>query len=300
MFDRLTEIRQSQSRQLQAEFNDLKNSLVIYSRGSTSTEAIQAFIAGFDQLGNATIDPAQQQSIVDYYDNFIKDEKAQTGDRRRSQRAAADVERAEVPAGQLHRAVPIRQPTRLDAPVNSTTPATAAPWSAANARFNDFFRQIVNRFEFEDVLLLDTRGNVVYTAYKDVDLGTNILTGRTAAISCAVPIEKALASNSVDYVGLTDFGIISPPTNRRRGWSPRSGRTGHIEGVMALQFPITKINRLMTFDKQWEESGMGETGETFIVGPDDLMRSDSRLFLENPETVQARRDRTRDAARRRR
>jgi class 3 adenylate cyclase len=28
---------------------------------------------------------------------------------------------------------------------------------------------------------------------------------------------------------------------------------------------------------------MGETGETFIVGPDDLMRSDYRLFLEDPE-----------------
>ena len=28
---------------------------------------------------------------------------------------------------------------------------------------------------------------------------------------------------------------------------------------------------------------MGSTGETFLAGPDDLMRSDSRLFLENPE-----------------
>ena len=28
---------------------------------------------------------------------------------------------------------------------------------------------------------------------------------------------------------------------------------------------------------------MGKTGETFLVGPDGLMRSDSRLFLENPE-----------------
>ena len=50
-------------------------------------------------------------------------------------------------------------------------------WSAANARYNDFFREIVTRFEFEDALLLDTRGNVVYSAYKGVDLGTNILTG---------------------------------------------------------------------------------------------------------------------------
>ena len=28
---------------------------------------------------------------------------------------------------------------------------------------------------------------------------------------------------------------------------------------------------------------MGATGETFIVGPDELMRSNSRLFLEDPE-----------------
>src|ERR1700712_359554 len=67
VFDRLTEIRQSQSRQLQGGIQDLKNSLVIYSRGSTSTQAIEAFTTGFDELGAATIDPAQQQSLVDYY-----------------------------------------------------------------------------------------------------------------------------------------------------------------------------------------------------------------------------------------
>ena len=61
------------------------------------------------------------------------------------------------------------------------------------------------------------------------------------------------------------------------------GPQGRVEGVLALQFPISKINRLMTADRQWEAAGMGETGETFLVGPDDLMRSDSRLFLENPE-----------------
>src|ERR1043165_1470332 len=43
VFDRLTEIRQSQSRQLQEGIGDLKDSLVIYSRGATSTQAIQAF-----------------------------------------------------------------------------------------------------------------------------------------------------------------------------------------------------------------------------------------------------------------
>ncbi|HEX7825079.1 MAG TPA: adenylate/guanylate cyclase domain-containing protein, partial [Mycobacterium sp.] len=81
VFDRLTEIRQAQSRQLQTGISDLKSSLVIYSRGSTASLALEAFTAGFDQLGAATIDPPQQQSLVDYYTKrFAKDEKAQTGE----------------------------------------------------------------------------------------------------------------------------------------------------------------------------------------------------------------------------
>src|SRR6478736_7394667 len=82
VFDRLTEIRQSQTRQLQLQFAELKSSLVIYSRGLTATQAIEAFTAGFDQLGDAVINPVQQQALVDYYnDQFARTEEAQTGDR---------------------------------------------------------------------------------------------------------------------------------------------------------------------------------------------------------------------------
>ena len=104
VFDALTEIRQSQTRQLQAEVTDLQNSLIVFTRGSTATGAIEAFTAGFDQLNNATITPAQQQSIVDYY---TKEFAPAENDREsgRYQRAVADVERPEVSAGQLHDAV---------------------------------------------------------------------------------------------------------------------------------------------------------------------------------------------------
>jgi hypothetical protein len=82
VFDGLTEIRGSQARQLEGQFRDLENSLVVWSRGSTTADAIDAFTAGFDQLGSATINPAQQQSIADYYtDNFAKSEERQTGNK---------------------------------------------------------------------------------------------------------------------------------------------------------------------------------------------------------------------------
>lgn len=180
VFDRLTEIRQSQSRQLQTGIKDLKSSLVVYSRGSTATQAIEAFTAGFDQLGASPIAPTQQQSIVEYYGKrFAKDEEAQTG-------GQVNVD-ALVPTSNAQRylqayyTVPFgdyAQPDAdWDAAIRYDDAGDGSMWSAANARYNDFFREIVTRFQFEDALLLDTRGNIVYSAYKGVDLGTNILNG---------------------------------------------------------------------------------------------------------------------------
>jgi len=278
-FDRLTEIRQSQSRQLQAQIADLQDSLVIYSRGSTATEAIQAYTAGFDQLNNATITPAQQQAIQKYYtDVFAKAEDAQTGE-------DVDVE-ALLPTSNAQKYLQANYTTPFtdwDLAVKFDDAHDGSAWSAANARFNDFFRQIVTRFKFEDALLLDTRGNVVYSAYKGVDLGTNILTGPYHGGDLTEAYNKAIASNAVDYVATTDFSDYQPADEPTAWMVSPLGAQGRVDGVLALQFPISKINRLMTMDKRWEESGMGKTGETFIVGPDDLMRSDSRLFLENPD-----------------
>jgi class 3 adenylate cyclase len=277
-FDRLTEIRESQTRQLQAQIGDLQNSLVVYSRGSTAIEAIQAYTAGFDQLSDAAITPAQQQAIGKYYNEVFATQDSQTGD-------AVDVD-ALLPTSNAQKYLQAYYTTPFtdwDLAVKFDNANDGSAWSAANARFNDFFRQIVTRFEFEDALLLDTRGNVVYSAYKGVDLGTNILTGPYRGGDLTEAYDKALASNAVDYVATTDFSDYQPADEPTAWMVSPVGEQGRVQGVLALQFPISKINRLMTMDKRWEESGMGKTGETFIVGPDDLMRSDSRLFLENPE-----------------
>jgi class 3 adenylate cyclase len=287
VFDRLTEIRQSQSRQLQHGIQDLKDSLVIYSRGSTATQAIGAFTAGFDQLATSTVNPAQQQSLVDYYSKrFAKDEKAQTGDN-------VDIA-ALLPTSpaqrylQAHYSVPFgdydKPSADWDAAIKLDDAHDGSAWSAANAQFNDFFREVVTRFEFEDALLLDTRGNVVYSAYKGVDLGSNIVNGPYKGSALTGAYQKALDSNDIDYVGLTDFGDYEPASEPTAWFVSPVGPRGDVQGVLALQFPISKINTLMTMDGRWEESGMGKTGETFIVGPDELMRSNSRLFLEDPQS----------------
>ena len=53
-------------------------------------------------------------------------------------------------------------------------------------------------------------------------------------------------------------------------------------GVMAIQAPLDQITAVMTSKKRWKEIGLGNTGETYLVGTDRLLRSDSRFLIENP------------------
>jgi len=53
-------------------------------------------------------------------------------------------------------------------------------------------------------------------------------------------------------------------------------KDGRLDGVLVFQMPIDRINAVMQIAK-----GMGESGETYIVGADYLMRSDSRFSKES-------------------
>lgn len=282
VFDRLTEIRTAQARQLEAEFHELRNSLVIYTRGTTALEAARAFTAGFDQLGDASISPVQQAALSAWYHrHFDKYSDAEADNK-------TDVA-ALMPATAAQKYLQANYTARFDdatKAIELDDAGDGSPWSAANARFNDFFREIVTRFNFEDALLLDTRGNIVYSAYKGADLGSNVYTGPFRGGKLTEGYNEALESNSIDNVAITDFGHYGPSRTPTAWMFSPIGTSGRIEGVLALQFPITGINRVMTLQRNWADAGMGATGETYLIGPDGLMRSDSRLFLENPDQFQ--------------
>ncbi len=283
-FSRLTEIRESQRRSMTAQLSDLKNALVTYTHGTMTLGALREFTTGFDQLSNATITPDMQKSIADYYDFFAKETFKDSGTR-------LDVNSL-LPTSNAERYLQAVYTSKL--PTNDLAIAMddehdGSAWSAANAKYHRFFSEIVTRFAFEDALLIDGKGNVVYSTYKNTDLGTNILNGPYSGSKLREAYIQAISSNKEDRVAFTDFEFYEPANMAPTAWMVAPiPATGKPDGVLALQFPITKINKVMTFDKQWTEVGMGETGETIMAGPDFLMRSDSRLFLENPEEYKRR------------
>ncbi|MEI7913471.1 MAG: adenylate/guanylate cyclase domain-containing protein [Mycobacteriaceae bacterium] len=280
VFDRLTSVREAQARVLELGMSDITGSLLIFSRGETVAGALAAFSSAFDQLADAPVTPAQNQSLADHYNAlFAKPENARL-----------DVN-ALLPTSNPVRYLQSRYTaafTDRAAALRVDDARDNSAWSAANARYNPYFREIVTRMGFGDVFLINPRGDVVYSAYKGVDLGTNILTGPYRGEgNLPDAFRKAMSSNDIDYSATTDFAEYLP-TGEPVAWLlVPIGPPGRPAGVMAVAYPASVINKLMTADRQWQRAGMGQTGETYLVGKDDLMRSDSRLFLEDPEAYKS-------------
>ncbi len=276
VFDRLTSVREAQARVLQIGLADIKSSLIIYSRGETVAGALSAFSSGFDDLSDAAVTTAQTQAIADYY----KAKFSGVDDRRLDVNALLPTSSA-AKYLQAHYTVPFTDRTQA---VSVDDARDGSAWSAANARYNAYFREIATRMGFHDTLLINAKGDVVFSAYKGVELGTNILTGPFRGES-SLPdaFRKAMASNDIDYSDTTDFAEYLPSGQPTAWMLVPIGPTGRAAGVMAVEYPASIVNSLMTADRQWERAGMGATGETFLVGKDNLMRSDSRLFLQDPQ-----------------
>lgn len=279
-FDRLTQVRETQARQFLVQVSTLKKALLVYTSGPAMADALRSFSAGFNELANAPIDPAQQQAIVNYYDKeLISPIEKATGAKLNIDVLLPSTNAAKYL--QAHYAVPAAQP-------NGPAPAPdPSAWAAAATRYDPFFDKIVSLFGYGDALLIDPSGNVVYSAKKRADLGTNVLSGPYEQGNLHEAYAKALGADRVDYVSVTDFQTYHPAADHPVAWMGApvvaGGRT---IGVLALQLPITGINALMTFNGKWQENGLGATGETYLAGADDLMRSNSRLFVENKEAFQ--------------
>lgn len=273
VFERLTGIREAQARVLEVGLIDITGSLVVFSRGETVSGAMNAFNAGFDQLGDATVTPEQDRALRDFYNAKFKG----TNDNR------LDIN-ALLPTAPAARALQVR----YTVPNAGGDPRDGGIWSGANARYDGYFGEIVKRMQFRDALLINARGDVVYSVQKGVELGTNILTGPYRGEGfLPEAFRKAMASNDIDYIDTTDFAEYLPSGQPTAWMVVPIGPPGRALGVMAVEYPADIVSNLMTSDRNWEGAGMGQTGETFVVGNDDLMRSDSRLFLENPEAYKA-------------
>ncbi|MBF0167369.1 MAG: methyl-accepting chemotaxis protein [Alphaproteobacteria bacterium] len=150
-------------------------------------------------------------------------------------------------------------------------------WSKTHADHHPWLRKLVDERGYYDVFLINKAGDVVYTVYKEEDFATNLLTGPWKATNIAQLFRDLAASPKDGTVLYTDFKPYAPSNDVPAAFiaAPVLGPDGSFMGALMFQMPVERINKVMQVS-----AGMGKSGETYIVGPDLLMRSDSRFTKE--------------------
>ncbi len=132
------------------------------------------------------------------------------------------------------------------------------------------------------MFLVDLSGNVGYTCFKEVDFGTSLLTGPFVATNLAESFRAANKSDDKNFVRLVDFFPYHPSYNAPASFISTPVYDGDKKiGVLIFQMPIDKINDIMTNKREWSQVGLGETGESYIVGDDFTLRNQSRFLIED-------------------
>lgn len=151
-----------------------------------------------------------------------------------------------------------------------------------HAAMHPIFRALQRRFGYYDIFLVDDDGDVVYTVFKEVDFGTNLLDGPFGDSGLADAVRSVLDARSSEAVAFSDFMPYRPSNDAPAAFLAAAvSSEGRRIGAVAVQLSIDEINETMTGGRGWIEEGFGATGETFLVGPDRLMRSDARGIIES-------------------
>ena len=123
---------------------------------------------------------------------------------------------------------------------------------------------------FYDIFVIDPQGQVIYTAAREADYQTNLIHGPYATSGLAKLFQKARRQSG--KILLEDFAPYAPSNDEPAAFMATDLQIDGQLYIVAVQLSIDKINAVMQV-----REGMGQTGESYLVGPDGRMRSDSFL-----------------------
>ena len=151
-------------------------------------------------------------------------------------------------------------------------------YSKFHAAYHPWFRHFLRQRDYYDIFLFSPNGDLVYTVFKELDYATNLNAGpwKDSDLGNAFRAAKNNAGSGAQH--FFDFKPYAPSHGAAASFISQAilNEDGSLAGVLVFQMPIARINGVMQV-----AAGMGESGETYIVGADNLMRSDSRFSEES-------------------
>ena len=155
----------------------------------------------------------------------------------------------------------------------------------AEGETEDYFAKYVKSYGYYDLMIVAADGYVLYTVAHEADYNTNIFTGQFKNSGLNTVTKKSFDRRGFAFA---DFSRYAASDNRVSGFIAEPVmEKGEAIFAVVLQINPDSINKFMQ-----ERTGLGKTGESYLVGSDFLMRSDSiqdtahklQASFDNPQT----------------
>ena len=290
ILDQLTSAREIKGQQIESYVDTISKQVVTFSENPTIIDAMSRFRSAFYLVGKKAETPEMHDEVMEsglltyYRDEFFTRLRPNTADKLAGV-SPSDFIPAKPGAAHLQNLFitdnphPTGMKHKLDAVDKSL-------YSKLHEKLHPTVRSYLEKFGYYDIFLVDhNTGDIVYSVFKEVDYATSLITGPYKDTNFARAFKAAAISNDKDFVKLVDFEPYYPSYNAPASFIASPIFDGHRKvGVLVFQMPIDRINDIMTSNHGWKNVGLGESGETYLVGEDFTMRTQSRFLIEDSKS----------------
>jgi class 3 adenylate cyclase len=281
-FNQLTGLTRTRRAQIEVYYQTVHNHVATLSSDQMFVDAMRDFLRAYNKMNKAALRASVLEGVqADYRDNFYP-EMQKLNMARNTYQAYLPVTPAAL---QLQYLYIVNNPYPKGRREELVDAGDGSEYSAVHRMYHKAFRNIVKKFGYYDLYLIDYEtGRQVYDVAKDRDFASSLTVGPYANSNLAKLVAKCRSTNNRDDVFFSDFEPYEASQGEPTQYvaSPIFDGDQPI-GVFALQLSTQAINNVMTGNRGWVRDGLGQSGESILVGPDRLARSDVREYLENPE-----------------
>ncbi len=281
-FRQLTTLKENKRRAIESYFNQIINQIVTLSQNKSTVEALDVFDKTFNELNTSLPASARaglEASVQQFYTvEFIPrleinlEQNVEVGSLMPVSDAALTLQEWYISGNP--------NPTGKKNELFQATDSSS--YNQQHADLHPFFNTYLQKFGYYDIFLVNMAGDIVYSVYKEVDFGTNLINGPYRDTNIAEVFLEARDTGTPGSHFIKDFGLYKPSYNAPASFIACPVFKGDQKiGALIFQMPVDNINSIMSGDNNWENDGLGATGETYLVGSDQKMRSISRFLVED-------------------
>lgn len=138
-----------------------------------------------------------------------------------------------------------------------------------------FFQRSLTLFGLKEIYFACRKhGHIMYTTQKDADLGTNLKEGEYKDSVLARLWSKVAKTRKAQLLDMSNYELAKEPVLLLG--TPVWDKKQNMIGILMASLRLAEIKNIME-----QNAGLGESGETYLVGEDGLMRSESRFIQES-------------------